>query len=351
MLGLALAVFAGAAVVVASGSSPTKVSGSVDVAHLPVGPTTPGLGEARGWINSAPLKASDLSGKVVVYDFWTYSCVNCVRTLPYLRAWYARYARDGLVVIGVHSPEFDFEKDHANVRAAVKRLRVDYPVALDDDMAIWNAFGNQYWPEKYVTDRQGRLRYQHIGEGGYRETEDVLRELLGVSKSAPRARPIDEGRSGQPPASNQPITAETYLGGPQGSAGASPGTQVYPEIGSALAPGEVHLVGSWAADTEKVTDTRLGASIVLGYQAREVNLVMATASGQPISVVVELDGRPLPAAARTSQTMVDASDNTFVQVTSPDLYRLVLGPAVEAHTLRLTAQSPGLEAFAFTFGA
>ena len=166
-LALALVVVAVIGVVVASNANPSKVTGSVDVAHLPVGPTPPGLGDAKGWINSQPLTPAALKGKVVVYDFWTYSCVNCVRTLPYLRSWYDRYAKDGLVVVGVHSPEFDFEKDHDNVRRAVQRLHVDYPVALDDDMAIWDAFGNQYWPEKYVVDREGHLRYEHIGEGGY----------------------------------------------------------------------------------------------------------------------------------------------------------------------------------------
>jgi thiol-disulfide isomerase/thioredoxin len=350
-LALLLAVAAVAAVIVASGSNPDTVAGTVNVKNLPVGPKPPGLSDARGWINSQPLTAGDLKGKVVVYDFWTYSCVNCVRTLPHLRAWYDRYKSDGLVVVGVHSPEFDFEKNHSNVRAAVKRLKVDYPVALDDNMDIWNAFGNQYWPNKYVTDREGRLRFEHIGEGGYRETENVLRELLGVAKDAPRASAVNEGRVGKPAAADQVITAETYLGTLRGVAGAQDGVHTYPKVDGPLPDGSVALEGVWDASGEQITSRALGSSIVLGYRAREVNLVMATATSQPITVVVELDGKPLPANERTPETKVDANGNTFVVVTASDLYRLVLGPAIEQHTLRLIAQGPGLEAFAFTFGA
>lgn len=348
-LALGLVVVAVIGVIVASNANPSKVTGSVDVAHLPLGPTPPGLDGAKGWINSEPLTPAALKGKVVVYDFWTYSCVNCVRTLPYLRSWYDRYAKDGLVVIGVHSPEFDFEKDHANVRRAVQRLHVDYPVALDDDMAIWNAFGNMYWPEKYVVDRDGRLRYDHIGEGGYRETENVLRALLGVAKSAPRAH-LAAGDSERPQAPTSGITQETYLGLRRGGAGAQSGAHTYPKQDGPLHPGQAQLVGPWDADTEHVTSSELGSTIVLGYHAREVNLVMGSATGQPIRVLVELDGSPLPADARTSQTVVDANGNTYIDVTSSDLYRLVLGPSVATHTLRLIAQAPGLEAFAFTFG-
>ena len=351
VLAVVIAALAVGAVLFASGSDPNKVAGQVNVKNLPIGPKPPGLTGAKGWINSSPVTASDLKGKVVVYDFWTYSCVNCVRTLPHLRAWYDRYKSDGLVVVGVHSPEFDFEKNHQNVRAAVKRLNVDYPVALDDNMDIWNAFGNQYWPNKYVTDREGRLRFEHIGEGGYRETENVLRELLGVPKSAARASAVNEGRVGKPPAADQLITGETYLGTLRGVAGAQDGKHDYPKIEGPLLAGAAGLEGPWDSGSEKVTSSALGASIVLGYQAREVNLVMATASGAPIRVLVEVDGKPLPPNERTPETMVDANGNTFVVVAASDLYRLVLGPAVEGHTLRLIAQAPGLEAFAFTFGA
>lgn len=350
VLFVALAVFAVAGIVVAGQSSPTSVAGSTDVSHLPVGPPPPALTDAKAWLNSTPLTPTNLQGKVVVYDFWTYSCVNCVRSLPYLRSWYDRYRQDGLVVVGIHSPEFDFEKDHGNVASAVKHLNVDYPVALDDDMAIWNQFGAMYWPEKWIADRQGRLRYQDIGEGQYSTTEDVLRKLLGVPTSAPRAQTVRAGELGTPPQQPQGVTQETYLGLDHGTAGAQPGIVTYPDPGS-LRSGDARLVGPWLGSGQQVQAATPGAAVVLTYRARAVNLVMATATGGPIDVTVELDGKPLPAADRTSQTMVDAQGSTFVRISGSDLYRLVLTPSIEDHTLRLTARAAGLQAFAFTFGA
>jgi thiol-disulfide isomerase/thioredoxin len=303
-------------------------------------------------LNSPPLTSADLQGKVVLYDFWTYSCVNCVRTIPYLRAWYDRYHQDGLVIVGIHSPEFDFEKSHTNVAAAVQRLHIDYPVALDDDMAVWQSFGAQYWPEQWIADGQGHLRYQTIGEGDERATEDVIRRLLGLPASAPRAAAVDEGTAGRPPIAAQGVTPETYLGLERGTAGAKPGTATYPPVKD-LQVGEVSLVGPWRADREDVQAAAAGAGIEFRYRAREVNLVMANGRPgvQPVEVTIQLDGEPLPASERTSQTMVAADGHTFVSVSSSDLYRLVLGSGIETHTLRLTVQSPGVQAFAFTFSA
>jgi thiol-disulfide isomerase/thioredoxin len=347
-----LAIVAVVAVAVAAGSNPSSVEGRVDVANLPVGPRVPALAGDNGWINSPGLTSADLKGKVVLYDFWTYSCVDCVRTLPHLEAWYTRYAPDGLVVVGIHSPEFDFEKNHDNVRAAVRRLGVNYPVVLDDQMNIWNQFGNQYWPDKYVTDRQGRLRFQHVGEGNYGETEDVLRELLGVPKSAPRASAVSDGNAGKPATQAEDVTGETYLGVERGTDGVQPGLMTYPEP-SALQLGDARLVGAWDAEPQQVTAAAPGAAIVLDYRAREVNLVMASVApaGSPVDVTVELDGKPLPPAYRTSQTLVDAQGSTYVHVTNSDLYRIVLGPAIGNHVLRLVARNADVQAFAFTFGA
>jgi thiol-disulfide isomerase/thioredoxin len=289
---------------------------------------------AKGWLNSAPLTPAELKGKVVLYDIWTYSCVNCVRTLPYVRSWWDRYRSDGLVVIGIHSPEFDFEKVHSNVAAAVRRLGVTWPVALDDDMTIWNAFNNQYWPAKYLADRQGQIRFTHFGEGNYGQTEDAIRILLSVPASAPRAAPPGPSPDVRTQSVSAAITEETYLGSARGTGAAT-------------------LAGNWQSDAEKIESRAAGSSIELPYQAREANLVMATAGGpaHPIDVLVTLDGRPLSPAYRTSQTRVDASGRTYVQVTAADLYRLVFGPGIEQHTVRLTAEAPGLQAFAFTFGA
>jgi len=343
---LALAALAGAAVFAASHTNPNKVSAAaVDVNNLPVGPQAPAV-EPKGWLNSPPLTPADLAGKVVIYDFWTYSCVNCVRTIPYVRSWYARYQADGLVVIGIHSPEFDFEKNHANVARAVRGLGVTWPVAFDDDLHVWNAFQNQYWPAKYVADRQGRVRYFHPGEGGYAQTEDVIRTLLGVPASAPRAAaPAGAAEAQQ---TTQQTTPETYLGTERGTAGAKPGPATYPDPGTPP-PDTAALAGPWLASGQYVQASAAGAAVVLNFTAREVNLVMSPDTG-PVDVFVELDGKPLPPAYRTAQTMLDGQGRTFVAVTQADMYRLVLGPAVERHVLRLITEAPGVEAFAFTFG-
>jgi thiol-disulfide isomerase/thioredoxin len=345
ILAIALVVIAVAAVVFASRRNPNKLAASsVDVNNLRIGPKAPPV-DAKGWLNSRPLTPADLAGKVVVYDFWTYSCVNCVRTLPYVRAWYERYQRDGLVVIGVHSPEFDFEKNHSNVAGAVRRLGVTWPVAFDDDMTVWNAFTNQYWPAKYITDRQGRVRFFHPGEGNYDQTEDVIRALLGLPASAPRAGPPQAAAPAQDFA--QKVTNETYLGTERGDSKA--GAVTYPDPGTPP-PDTARLSGPWLASPQSVQATASGATVVLHYRAREVNLVLAPPSTGPVDVVVTLDGKPLPAGSRTTQTLVDGQGRTFVHVTTSDMYRLVLGPAVQEHVLRLVAQAPGLEAFAFTFG-
>ena len=183
---------AGAAAVRSSGSSPAPAPASAR-ARPPVSVpllaerAAPPLGLASGWINSPPLGPEELAGKVVLYDFWTFECINCQRTFPWVEGWHERYAADGLVLASIHTPEFSFEADPANVARAVKDDALTYPVALDPDRAIWRAYGNRYWPALYVYDREGRFRYEHAGEGAYERTEDVLRALLGVDPSSPRA--------------------------------------------------------------------------------------------------------------------------------------------------------------------
>ena len=343
-----LVVLSLAAISIASQADPSETITAVEVDKLRVGPPAPEL-HPKGWLNSPGLTSKELAGKVVVYDFWTYSCVNCVRTLPYLRAWYDRYRDDGLVIVGVHSPEFGFEKDHGNVERAVSRLKVTWPVALDDDMAIWSDFNNRYWPAKWVTDRQGRIRYFHAGEGNYRETENVLRSLLGVSQSKPRAKDPKQP-SPAPDEVTQNITQETYLGTERGSV-AEEGQRPY-NLGE-LRLHQPALDGTWQGEAEKIRSVSPEASLSLRYLAAEANLVLATgaAGGTPIDVTIELDGKPLPEAFRTPDTKVDASGATYVRVEASDLYRLVVGSRVEEHILRLTPRTPGLEAFAFTFGA
>jgi thiol-disulfide isomerase/thioredoxin len=188
---LALIVVAGGAMAVARHTDPERVVGSADVttpADLPVLAASSPPVDATGWLNTTPLTPDDLAGKVVLYDFWTYSCINCQHTLPYVKAWYERYARDGLVVLSVHSPEFDYEAEPANVASFVKSNQIAFPVALDPHHTVWRAFDNHYWPAFYVQDRAGAQRYVHFGEGRYDETEDVLRVLLGVDPASPRAQ-------------------------------------------------------------------------------------------------------------------------------------------------------------------
>jgi thiol-disulfide isomerase/thioredoxin len=345
---IGLVVLSVAAIWIAAQADPSETISAVDVKNLPVGPAAPAL-QARGWLNSPPLGTGELAGKVVVYDFWTYSCVNCVRTLPYLRAWHDRYGKDGLVIVGVHSPEFEFEKKRSNVEAAVARLKVTWPVALDDDMVIWRDFENRYWPAKWITDRHGRVRYFHAGEGSYTETENVIRTLLGVGDSASRAGDPEEKRNA-PDEVLRTITQETYLGTERGSV-ADEGQHAYPDEAPPLH--QPALAGTWQAETERIRSVSPGAALSLRYLAREVNLVMATGApgGAPIDVTVELDGKPLPEKYRTGQTRVDPDGTTYVRVEASDLYRLVFGPRVEDHTVRLTPRTPGLEAFAYTFGA
>ena len=350
ILALALAAVAVAAVVFAATTDPNRLGPApVDPQRLPDAGSAPGLEGGTHWLNSPPLTAADLAGKVVVYDFWTYSCVNCVRTLPHLRAWYDRYRGDGLVIVGVHSPEFDFEQARDNVADATRRLGVPWPVVLDNSLAIWDRFHNQYWPTKYVADREGQIRYRHIGEGRYSETEDVLRSLLRVDPASPRAG--DQLATDPDTGASQDITRETYLGTRRGTTGVRTGRTTYPEPGS-LATGEARVVGDWEADDQSVTARSAGAAIVLAYRAAEVNLVLTDRPlADPVEVVVELDGMPVPPQARAPDLVVDGSGATVVRVDHDGMYLLILDERVGEHTLRLTARSPGVSAFAFTFGA
>ena len=332
-------------VLVAAHSNPSTISGPVNVNKLAdIGPA-PAL-DAKGWINTPPLTQTDLKGKVVLYDFWTYSCINCQRTFPYVRSWYDRYRADGLVIVGIHSPEFDFEKVHSNVQAAVKHYDVTWPVALDDDMTIWNAFKNQYWPADYIADKTGEIRYQHFGEGDYDNTENVIRSLLGLPASAPRAIKPSKTQT----ANSATANPETYLDTQHGQIEAFAGTQTYGDPGKVAAP-QVALVGTWTGSDEDVVANAAGAGIVLGMQAQQVNLVMAPpANRKPVDVIVTVDGHAVPIDLRGTDVHVDAKGQTVVSVTHSDMYNVIQAPGVQSHQVRFVAEAPGLEAYDFTFG-
>ena len=280
------------------------------------------------WLNSAPLTLAGLRGKVVLVDFWTYSCINCLRTLPYVKRWYETYRRSGLVVVGVHTPEFAFERVPANVERAVRSLGVRYPVALDNGYGTWRAWGNRYWPAKYFIDRQGHVRYAHFGEGDYGRNEDVIRTLL-AEKTLPA--PVSASLRDETP--SERLTPETYLGSKRidrfvGSRLVK-GREASYTIPASVPTNGLAYGGRWTVEKERIVAGE-GARLRLVFHARNVFLVL----GGPGSVGVSVDG----GAQRT------------VRVTEDRLYTLAALPGqVADHTLDL-AFSPGTEAYAFTFG-
>jgi cytochrome c biogenesis protein CcdA/thiol-disulfide isomerase/thioredoxin len=291
----------------------------------------PEFQEIDRWFNSKPLTLASLRGKVVLIDFWTYSCINCLRTLPYVKRWAATYRRAGLVVVGVHTPEFAFEHVPANVERAVRSLGVDYPVALDNGYETWSAWGNQYWPAKYLVDRQGHVRYAHFGEGEYQRSEDVIRRLL-AEKALPK--PVSASIRDQTP--TERLTPETYLGSARidrfvGSR-LIPGREADYSIPKVVPQSSFGYGGRWTVEKERIVAGR-NARLRLSFHARKVFLVIG-ANDRTGTVQVTVDGRSL-------QT---------VQVTEDRLYTLAELPGEAAnHTLDLSF-SPGTEAYAFTFG-
>ena len=306
-----------------TGGRDPKATGGGTAALEDYGPAPDFHGITR-WLNSKPLTLQELRGRVVLVDFWTYSCINCLRTLPHVRAWDARYRDAGLTIVGVHSPEFAFERVPSNVRENVRKLGVRYPVALDNDFVTWQSWHNQYWPAKYLIDKQGHVRYFHFGEGDYSKTEDAIRTLLG--SDAPAATKLaDESPHGQ-------ITPETYLGyerldrnGGEPVVKDKPHAYTFPR---GLEANELAYSGIWTVEAERAVGG-LSAGLRLQYRARDVYLVL-TGKGK---VDVLVDGKP----ERT------------VRVTDDRLYTLVQRPRIADHLLELHF-SPGLAAYAFTFG-
>ncbi|MDA8425436.1 MAG: cytochrome c biogenesis protein DipZ [Treponema sp.] len=307
------------------------------------------------WFNSPPLTMAALRGKVVLVDFWTYSCVNCVRTIPYLKAWYKAYAQDGFVIIGVHSPEFTFEKVAANVRAAIRDLGVTWPVVQDNDYKEWNAYANNYWPAHYFIDAKGRVRYVHYGEGEYDLSEKVIRELLAeaghpVGSTSPQAVAAATAgtaagtTAGAPLPDFQALTPETYLGYARGSgftsAQAAVGDRMAEyRLGPALSDGEWSLGGTWFVGKEYIYP-RTSGTLELGFHARNVFLVIAP-QGSGGTVSVEVDGRPGGDTPDVKGGMLRPKESR--------LYQLVGLPQAGTHLLRLQV-SGNLRFYAFTFG-
>jgi thiol-disulfide isomerase/thioredoxin len=324
-------------------------------AQLPVEGHLPGFDGATGWINSPPLTAAELRGRVVLVNFWTYTCINWLRTLPYVRAWADRYQDHGLTVIGIHTPEFDFEHDLDNVRRAATDLRVDYPVATDNDYAIWTAFDNHYWPALYFADAQGQIRHHRFGEGDYQMSEMVLQQLLTEAGSGGADQDLTsvEARGLEVAADWASLRSpENYLGYERTDNFVSPNGSILDTSYAYAAPPRLGLnrwalAGDWTVKRGAVVLNQAGGRILYRFSARDLHLVMGPATpGGLIRFRVHLDGQP-PGAAHGS----DVDDQGNGTLTDPRLYQLIRQPGlITDHTFEATFHDPGVAAYAFTFG-
>ena len=315
----------------------------------------PELKGATTWFNSKPLTRAALRGKVVVLDFWTYSCINCLRALPYINAWYEHYKDAGLVIIGVHSPEFDFEKDSANVRMAIDRFHIQYPVALDSDMALWNAFNNKFWPAHYFVDANGKIRGHHFGEGKYARSERTIRQLLTEAGAQNLPAPLDdaagEGISAASDAANVG-SPETYVGFERAADFASPGSfardaaKSY-ELPKSLALNQWGLGGRWKVSGDHASLAAAPGRVVFKFRARDLHLVLGPGKdGRPVRFRVTLDGKP---PATDHGVDVDAQGNGTVR--EQRLYQLIRQKgAVGEHEFVIEFLDSNVEAYSFTFG-
>jgi thiol-disulfide isomerase/thioredoxin len=295
-------------------------AGTPDPDLVPTGqrPSAPEFTGLVGWLNSPPLTVAGLKGQVLLIDFWTYSCVNCVRTLPHLQTLQAKYGAKGLTIIGMHSPEFDFEMSQSNVAAAVKRLNVTWPVALDSHMATWNAYSNQYWPAEYLIDQQGRVAYFHAGEGDYDTTKRAIVSLLGTGGSvAVQPRPVQDSQE----------TPELYAGSTRASQ-----------------PNPITLQGNWSDHGQYIESTG-SATVRLLFHAQEVYIVAEAAGSNALTVGVTLDGKSVPDPQRGP----DLGSNSTLTIGRSDLFHVLTGAAPRDGTIALNVPA-GFRLYTFTFG-
>jgi thiol-disulfide isomerase/thioredoxin len=345
-----------------------------------VGDLAPDFVGISNWINSEPLSITELRGKVVLVDVWTYTCVNCIRTFPFLRDWHARYADDGLVIVGLHAPEFEFEKDTENVAQASADHGIVWPVAQDNEMLTWSAFENRYWPAKYLVDQDGLVRYTHFGEGSYGETEDFIRKLLaeaGADLSDDNFElPEDPAQDatfstlrGSDPRSVE-VTPELYAGYQRNLSAVQFGsepyvvqTQYYKSRGSVasfiapedLVPHKVYFQGDWLAEPERARHGRFTQHfedyIAVKYSAKSVNAVITSDSGEPYRVRITMDGEYLTDENRGADVTIGDDGESYILIDGPRLYSIVDNPAyVQGKELRISPNSADFGLFAYTFG-
>jgi thiol-disulfide isomerase/thioredoxin len=315
----------------------------------------PELTNVNGYINSEPITLADLRGKVVLVDFWTYSCINCIRTIPYLNAWYEKYADNGLVIVGVHTPEFEFEKDYNNVKAAVEKFDIKYPVAQDNEKATWEAYENRYWPRKYLIDNEGYIRYDHIGEGAYAETEKVIQSLLAERTQYIGANvTIDQSISN--PESSQSVnfdrinTPELYFGYEYSRAllGNSEGYRPDQVVNytvpddTKIVPNRIYLAGEWKNNPDHMELQSEVGRIVLSYSAKAVNIV---AGGKGELHILE-DNSPLD----DSSSGTDISEDGTVKIDGQRLYNVVEHEEYGNHQIAIDVAGRGFQIYTFTFG-
>lgn len=299
---------------------------------------------AGRWINSEPLALEKLRGKVVLLDFWTYSCINCIRTLPYLKQWHEKYSGKGLVIIGVHTPEFEFEKDYGNVKNAVERYGIEYAVVQDNDYATWNAYGNKYWPRKYLIDKDGYIRYDHIGEGAYEETERMIVSLLNeigpvstnISAIAQNTSFLEIG------------TPELYLGYRfarelGNEEGFSPENIVDYKSTAIVRANTIYLSGKWLNREDRIVSVE-NSSLSLVYKAKDVNIV----AGGNSSIEILADHRPLPKEFLGRDAKLE-NNFSMAEIGGERLYNIVSASRAETHLLEIRAE-PGFGLYTFTFG-
>ena len=323
---------------------------------LPVEGTLPELTGAVQWLNTAPLTAQQLKGKVVLVDFWTYSCINCLRSLPYTKAWAEKYRDQGLVVIGVHAPEFAFERDIGNVRKATKDLGINFPVAIDNNYAIWKSFNNQYWPAHYFIDAKGQIRHHHFGEGDYAESEQIIQQLLEEAGHQDVTNSVvsTDSVTGVQQAGDlsQVASPETYLGYDRAENFASPQQQAEDAARNYTAPvkpalNQWGLSGNWLSQAEQITLKQGPGSIVYRFHARDLHLVLGpTKDGKPVRFRVTIDGQ----APGKDHGADIAADGTGT-ITGQRLYQLVRqSGGIADRTFSIEFLDPGVQAYAFTFG-